>query len=361
MLSKLATAATTRRQPRGSIVRYCRGNQTIAFDPLTDKTFGNAPFIVSALASSGPPVSFQILSGPATVTGHTVTITGPGLVTVRASQSGDANYNAASPVDRSFLGLGTYADYLSLRVRSRRVVCDSAIHVSVRGQLERSSNPSRFQSPAPASFAARAPSAIVGNPSAAGVLQVELAASNAGGTTTATLAITVSSRPSSGPVILSSSSATGRTGQPFNLQIIATDEHRADHHYERPADGIDDRPLGRANQRNFRLRYQHGGDILTVSDGNLTTSSILELTFSSDLARPVIIGPSSTTVAANQFFSYAIDAPANSSILPTPLCLHLPGHFRAGLTLDSQTGTISGRSPVITRDAGRRQTDRGAS
>ena len=80
-----------------------RGNQTIAFDPLTDKTFGNAPFIVSALASSGLPVSFQILSGPATVTGHTVTITGTGLVTRRASLSGDANYNAASPVDRSFL------------------------------------------------------------------------------------------------------------------------------------------------------------------------------------------------------------------------------------------------------------------
>ena len=77
-------------------------NQTISFGPLAGKTYGDAPFAVSATASSGLPVSFSILSGPATVAGSTVTITGAGTVTVRAAQAGNASWNAATNVDQSF-------------------------------------------------------------------------------------------------------------------------------------------------------------------------------------------------------------------------------------------------------------------
>src|SRR5712692_4724499 len=65
-----------------------KANQTIAFDAIADKTYGDASFAVSAGASSGLPVSFTITSGPATVSGSTVTLNGAGTVTVRASQSG---------------------------------------------------------------------------------------------------------------------------------------------------------------------------------------------------------------------------------------------------------------------------------
>jgi hypothetical protein len=78
-------------------------DQTITFPPLVDKTFGDAPFSVSATASSGLPVSFSIVSGPATISGNMVTITGPGTITVRASQGGNGNFNAAPTVDRSFV------------------------------------------------------------------------------------------------------------------------------------------------------------------------------------------------------------------------------------------------------------------
>jgi Bacterial Ig-like domain (group 3) len=77
--------------------------QTITFGALAGKTYGDPPFTVSAIASSGLPVAFQILSGPATISGDTVTINGGGTVTVRASQEGDGNYNAAPPVDQSFI------------------------------------------------------------------------------------------------------------------------------------------------------------------------------------------------------------------------------------------------------------------
>jgi CARDB len=77
-------------------------NQTINFAALVNRNYGDAAFTVSATASSGLPVTFSIVSGPATISGSTVTITGTGTVTVRASQAGNANYNPAPDVDQSF-------------------------------------------------------------------------------------------------------------------------------------------------------------------------------------------------------------------------------------------------------------------
>ena len=79
-----------------------KANQTISFAPLGEKIFGAPPFAVSATASSGLPVTFSVIDGPATITGSTVTLTGTGLVTLRASQGGDANFNAGPPVDQPF-------------------------------------------------------------------------------------------------------------------------------------------------------------------------------------------------------------------------------------------------------------------
>jgi hypothetical protein len=83
-------------------INVLKANQTITFGTLQNKTFGDGPFTVSATASSNLPVSFQIVSGPATISGNTATITGAGTVVVRALQAGDANYNAATNTDQSF-------------------------------------------------------------------------------------------------------------------------------------------------------------------------------------------------------------------------------------------------------------------
>jgi uncharacterized repeat protein (TIGR01451 family) len=78
-------------------------NQTITFDPIADKLTTDPPFTINATASSGLPVSFAVLSGPATVSGNTITLTGTaGTVVVRATQPGDGTYNPAPPVDQSF-------------------------------------------------------------------------------------------------------------------------------------------------------------------------------------------------------------------------------------------------------------------
>ena len=79
-----------------------KGTQTISFPALGNKNYGDAPFTVSATASSGLAVTFSIASGPASVNGTSVTITGAGLVTVSASQAGDQNWNPAPNVQQSF-------------------------------------------------------------------------------------------------------------------------------------------------------------------------------------------------------------------------------------------------------------------
>ena len=80
-----------------------QATQAISFATVPDHTYGAAPFTISATASSGLPVTFTSLApSVATVSGNTVTIVGAGTATIRASQAGDANYVAATDVDRTF-------------------------------------------------------------------------------------------------------------------------------------------------------------------------------------------------------------------------------------------------------------------
>jgi MBG domain (YGX type)/Bacterial Ig-like domain (group 3) len=75
------------------------GTQTITFpQPPTPVTYGAARVTLAATASSGLAVSYAVTSGPAMISGSTLTFTGAGTVTVTASQAGDTNNSAATPV-----------------------------------------------------------------------------------------------------------------------------------------------------------------------------------------------------------------------------------------------------------------------
>jgi hypothetical protein len=71
-------------------------DQTISFEELTNKTYGDAPFGLTATASSGLPVSF-VSSDPtiASVEGNEVTILRGGTVSISAVQEGNDNYALA--------------------------------------------------------------------------------------------------------------------------------------------------------------------------------------------------------------------------------------------------------------------------
>jgi hypothetical protein len=78
-----------------------KANQTITFGPLGNKVLGAADFGISATASSGLTVAFSA-SGSCAVSGATVHLTGAGSCTLNAKQAGNANYNAATNVSRTF-------------------------------------------------------------------------------------------------------------------------------------------------------------------------------------------------------------------------------------------------------------------
>ncbi len=79
-----------------------KATQTISFPPIADQVLGSAALVLNANASSGLPVSYSLLSGPAALAGNQMTFTGLGTVSVTAMQNGDTNYLAATSVNRTF-------------------------------------------------------------------------------------------------------------------------------------------------------------------------------------------------------------------------------------------------------------------
>lgn len=85
-----------------------KGAQVISFDSIPGKMYRVGSFSINASSSAGLSVTKAIVSGNATISGSTVHLTGAGTITIRATQAGNANYNAATPVDRTFcVGIDT--------------------------------------------------------------------------------------------------------------------------------------------------------------------------------------------------------------------------------------------------------------
>jgi sugar lactone lactonase YvrE len=76
--------------------------QAITFPTIPNQTYSTTPITLNATASSGLTVSYTVTSGPATVSGNMLTLTGAGSVTVQASQAGNGQYSGATPVSHTF-------------------------------------------------------------------------------------------------------------------------------------------------------------------------------------------------------------------------------------------------------------------
>jgi hypothetical protein len=97
-----ALAAFTAAAPRAS-ADDSRKKQEIQFAELPARTVDDAPFTLAARATSGLPVAYEVISGPAVLDGKSLRLTGqPGLVIVRAYQAGNIVYLPATPAERAF-------------------------------------------------------------------------------------------------------------------------------------------------------------------------------------------------------------------------------------------------------------------
>jgi glucose/arabinose dehydrogenase len=79
-----------------------KANQTIIFPALANKAITDAPFNLTASASSSLPIAYSTTSNTITLTNGVVGIVAAGRATVTASQAGNSNYNAADLVSQSF-------------------------------------------------------------------------------------------------------------------------------------------------------------------------------------------------------------------------------------------------------------------
>ena len=79
--------------------------QTIIWANLATRQFSTSANTVTlaATSSSGLAVTYSVTSGPATVSGSTLTVTGAGTVVIAANQVGNANYLAATAVSKSLV------------------------------------------------------------------------------------------------------------------------------------------------------------------------------------------------------------------------------------------------------------------
>ncbi len=100
--SQSGNASFAAANPIDQTLTVTQSSQTITFETLANKTFGDAPFSLNAMSSSGLAVEYSSLTpAVATVSGSTVTIVGAGTAIIRASQSGNASFAAANPVDQT--------------------------------------------------------------------------------------------------------------------------------------------------------------------------------------------------------------------------------------------------------------------
>ena len=85
-----------------AIPPFVKHPQTISFANPGTQPYA-PPLDLVATATSGLPVTFMVVTGPATLAGTTLTFSGLGWVTVRAYQNGNAYWAQALAVPRTFL------------------------------------------------------------------------------------------------------------------------------------------------------------------------------------------------------------------------------------------------------------------
>jgi hypothetical protein len=87
----------------GTLSVTANAAQGILFPALANFTHGTSTTL-AAIASSGLPITFTVTNGNANITGgNTLNITGTGSITVTATQPGNGNFAAATPVAHTFV------------------------------------------------------------------------------------------------------------------------------------------------------------------------------------------------------------------------------------------------------------------
>jgi Bacterial Ig-like domain (group 3)/NHL repeat len=118
--------------PVARTITVSQVSQTINFtQPTSPVTVGVDPITLSATGGgSGNPVIFSIVSGPGSLSGNTLNVTGDGTVVVAANQAGNADFAAAVQVEQSIVVNGSFATFSQVSASSNSISVGSPITLS---------------------------------------------------------------------------------------------------------------------------------------------------------------------------------------------------------------------------------------
>ena len=113
-----------------AIAENIRTAQTIIFPQPASPAYAGTSVLLSATASSGAPVTYTVISGPADVSGSVLHYNAAGTVVVEADQAGNATYGAAPPVQQTVTAM-----LLSVPVGTKSVVVTTVVTIASPGVL----------------------------------------------------------------------------------------------------------------------------------------------------------------------------------------------------------------------------------